>query len=109
MLFPTVEFALFFIIALAISWELHQSLKWHKGFLLAASYLFYGFWDWRYVPLLFLISLIAGWVAQRIQHLEDEALRKRWLIGGIAACLAALVYYKYTGFILKRCFCASFN
>jgi D-alanyl-lipoteichoic acid acyltransferase DltB (MBOAT superfamily) len=100
MLFPTVEFALFFIVALAISWELHRSLEWHKGFLLAASYVFYGFWDWRYVPLLLGISLIAGWVAQRIERTEDPALRKRWLIGGITACLAALVYYKYTGFIL---------
>ncbi|HEX4998194.1 MAG TPA: MBOAT family O-acyltransferase [Terriglobia bacterium] len=104
MLFPTVEFALFFVVALAVAWELYRFPEWHKRFLLVASYVFYGFWNWLYVPLLLVISLIAGWVAQRIERTEDEALRKRWLIRGIAACLAALVYYKYTGFILTTAF-----
>jgi D-alanyl-lipoteichoic acid acyltransferase DltB (MBOAT superfamily) len=101
MLFPTVEFALFFLAALAIAWMLHRSLEWHKGFLLVASYVFYGFWDWRYVPLLAAISLVSGIAAQKIQDTRDAATRKRWLGGGTVACLAALLYYKYTGFLLS--------
>jgi alginate O-acetyltransferase complex protein AlgI len=43
MLFPTVEFGLFFLAVLAIAWAIHRFLEWHKGFLYAASYVFYGF------------------------------------------------------------------
>ena len=100
MLFPTVEFALFFLAVLAIAWTLNPWRRVHNGFLLAASYLFYGFWDWHYVPLLFGISVFSGWVAQRIEAREEAAARKRWLVFGVVGCLSALVYFKYTRFLL---------
>ena len=100
MLFPTVEYAVFFLAVLAVAWALESRPQWHKLFLLGASYLFYGFWSWRYVPLLFLLSLFAALIAQRIQHSEDEAQRKRLLILGVTVCLAVLVYYKYASFVL---------
>jgi len=100
MLFPTVEYAIFFLIVLAVAWALEPRPFWHKLFLLAASYLFYGFWSWRYVPLLFLLSLFAAVVAQGIQQSEDEARRKQLLIVGVAVCLLVLVYYKYTSFLV---------
>jgi D-alanyl-lipoteichoic acid acyltransferase DltB (MBOAT superfamily) len=100
MLFPTVEYALFFLAVLAIAWSLYRFPLYHKSFLLLASYVFYGFWNWSYVPLLFAISLFSGLVAQRIQQSTDKKIRKRWLMGGAAACLATLGYYKYTGFLL---------
>ncbi len=100
MLFPTVEFALFFLAVLAIAWTLNPWRRVHNGFLLAASYLFYGFWDWHYVPLLFGISVFSGWVAQRIESREEAVARKRWLVLGVVGCLSALVYFKYTRFLL---------
>ena len=100
MLFPTVEYAVFFVAVLAISWALAPRLTAHKIFLLAASYLFYGFWSWRYVPLLFLISLFAGLIGQTLQRSSDETTRKRLLIAGVAVCLVVLAYYKYTSFLL---------
>jgi alginate O-acetyltransferase complex protein AlgI len=100
MLFPTVEYAVFFLIVLAIAWALERHPQSHKLFLLAASYVFYGFWSWRYVPLLILISLFAGLVAQTIQHSEDPRRRKQLLILGVTVCLAVLVYYKYASFVL---------
>lgn len=98
MLFPTVEFALFFLAVLLIAWSLHRFNTVHKLFLLAASYIFYGFWDWHYVPLLFLISLFSGIVAQRIQLADSAKARKTWLTIGIVVCLSTLGYYKYTSF-----------
>jgi len=100
MLFPTVEYAVFFLAVLAIAWALESRPREHRLFLLAASYLFYGFWSWRYVPLLFLLSLFAGLIAQRIQHSDDETERKRLLMAGVTVCLAVLVYYKYASFVL---------
>ncbi len=100
MLFPTVEYAVFFLIVLAAAWALESRPQAHKLFLLAASYVFYGFWSWRYVPLLILISLFAGLIAQSIQHTEDPTRRKQLLIVGVTVCLAVLIYYKYASFVL---------
>ncbi len=98
MLFPTVEFALFFLAVLLISWSLHRFNTLHKLFLLLASYVFYGFWDWSYVPLLFGISLFSGLVAQQIQASESPQARKSWLALGVTVCLSTLGYFKYTSF-----------
>jgi len=100
MLFPTVEFALFFLAVLLISWSLYRFNGAHKLFLLAASYVFYGFWSWSYVPLLFGISLLSGLVARRIQACASLQARKLWLTLGVAVCLSTLGYYKYTAFLL---------
>ena len=100
MLFPTVEFALFFLAVLLIAWSLHRWNEPHKLFLLAASYIFYGFWSWSYVPLLFAISLVSGIAAQRIQAASAQKTRKLWLIVGVVICLSTLGYYKYTAFLL---------
>jgi alginate O-acetyltransferase complex protein AlgI len=100
MLFPTVEFALFFLSVLAAAWSLHRYTDLHKAFLLLVSYLFYGFWNWSYVPLLFGLSLFSGWVAQRIQKAESEQQKRFWLIPSVVVCLSTLVYYKYTSFFL---------
>ena len=102
MLFPTVEYALFFLAVLAIAWSLCRFPETHKGFLLLASYVFYGFWNWTYIPLLFGISLFSGLVAQRIQRSRRRWARRLWLTIGVVACLATLGYYKYTGFVLTN-------
>lgn len=98
MLFPTVEFALFFLAVLIAAWGLYRFNTTHKAFLLLASYVFYGFWDWHYVPLLFGISLVSGIAARRIQASEAQKTRKMWLIAGIVICLSTLAYFKYTSF-----------
>jgi D-alanyl-lipoteichoic acid acyltransferase DltB (MBOAT superfamily) len=98
MLFPTVEFGLFFASVMLIAWSLHRFNCLHKLFLLLASYLFYGFWNWSYVPLLFLLSLFSGVIARCIQASSSQRLRKIWLFAGVVVCLATLGYFKYTSF-----------
>lgn len=101
MLFPTVEYALFFMLVLGASWSLAKHLEWQKAFLLIASYVFYGFWNWGLVQLLVYISLFAGLVAQQIQKNKyNKKEKKRWLIFGIVVCLGVLVFYKYTEFLI---------
>jgi D-alanyl-lipoteichoic acid acyltransferase DltB (MBOAT superfamily) len=100
MLFPTVEYALFFLAVLALAWPLAGRLTAHKVFLLAVSYVFYGLWSWRYVPLLMAVSLFAGAMAQGMQRTENERIRKALLVTGAVVCLAVLAYYKYLGFFM---------
>ena len=101
MIFPTVEYGLFFIGVLGVSWALYKHLEWQKMFLLLASYVFYGTWNWAFVQLLVYISLFSGLVAQQIQNHDDNPrARKCWLIFGVVVCLAVLAFYKYTTFAI---------
>jgi D-alanyl-lipoteichoic acid acyltransferase DltB (MBOAT superfamily) len=102
MLFPTVEYALFFLAVLSIAWSLYRFPETRKAFLLLASYVFYGFWNWTYIPLLLAISLFSGLLAQRIQRSRASWARRTWLAAGMVACLATLGYYKYTAFVLSN-------
>src|SRR6478609_11168285 len=90
MLFPTVTFAVFFLIVLPVSWSLmrHQSV-W-RLFILAASFVFYAWWDWRFVFLL----------AASIYRAEAKTAKKTLLGAAVAFDLALLAYFKYTNFFL---------
>ena len=52
MIFPTVQFAAFFVVVLCLSWALMPRQRLWKPFILVASYVFYGYADWRFVALL---------------------------------------------------------
>ena len=52
MLFPTVQFAIFLVVVFLGNWLLMQHPTRWRWFVLAASYYFYGFWDWRFTFLL---------------------------------------------------------
>lgn len=100
MLFPTVEYALFFLAVLCIAWSLYRLPRAHKAFLLLASYAFYGFWNWAYLPLLIGISVVTGVAAKLIQRSTSPRARKGWLVAGVSVNLAALAYFKYASFLL---------
>ncbi len=66
--------------------------------LVIASFFFYGWWDYRYVPLLF-CSICFNYLAGGQIHKGDA--RKGWLIFGVVGNLLLLGYFKYTGFFLE--------
>ncbi len=106
MLFPTVTFAVFMAVVLPLAWRLaprpgrpaSQAVGW-KLFLVAASYVFYGAWDWRFVPLL-MLSTVGNEVAAMGIHLaRDRAARDRWLLGALVGNLGILAWFKYAAFL----------
>lgn len=98
MLFPTVEYALFFLCAFVGAWGLTRRLTAHKWFLLLGSWAFYSFWDWRYLPVLLGLSIAAAFVAQAIEATPDHRARKVMLGVGITAVLLTLAFFKYLAF-----------
>ena len=58
MLFPTITFAFFFLVVYALNWVLMPRLRLWKWFIIAASYVFYGWWDWRLIFLLVCATLV---------------------------------------------------
>ncbi len=100
MLFPTLDFALFFMVVFVVSWELRRRFEARKLVLLGASYFFYGYWDVRFTALLLASSLLNYAAGYLLQRQEDESKRK--LIVGIAVAvnLAVLGFFKYYGFFI---------
>ena len=100
MLFPTVTFAVFFLIVLPVSWSLmrHQSV-W-RLFILAASFVFYAWWDWHFVFLLAASIVVNQALALAIYRAGAPPARKALLAAAVAFDLGLLAYFKYTNFFL---------
>lgn len=100
MLFPTLEFGLFFLIVFSVSWALRWVPISRKFFLVAASYFFYGWWDWRFTGLLFFTTVINYLTGLALGQSERQGLRK-FIVGvSVAINLSVLGFFKYYGFFL---------
>ena len=78
MLFPTIDFAIFFGIVFVGNWLLAPFPKRWRAFILAASYVFYGWWDWRFVFLL-AISTVCTIAGGRLVHAARSDAARRGL------------------------------
>jgi D-alanyl-lipoteichoic acid acyltransferase DltB (MBOAT superfamily) len=101
-LFPTVTFALFFPPVLLGAWLLApRPLRW-KLFLLAASYVFYAWWNWRFCFLIagstVMNQVFAVEIARRRDEVDPTIRYARW--AAVAANLAVLGWFKYYGFFV---------
>jgi D-alanyl-lipoteichoic acid acyltransferase DltB (MBOAT superfamily) len=100
MLFPTVRFAIFFAVVFLGNWLLMQRPRPWRWFILTASYVFYGFWDWRFIGLLGGVTVVNQFFAVRIHGTDSPRARKWHLVAALAADLGLLGYFKYAGFLV---------
>jgi len=97
MLFTSPEFATFLAIVLAAYYVLAHRAQ--NVLLLLASYVFYGWWAWRFLGLLWGSTLVDFVVARLIDRSEGPA-RKRWLLVSIFVNLGFLCVFKYFNFFI---------
>jgi alginate O-acetyltransferase complex protein AlgI len=102
MLFPTITFALFFMVVLPTSWLLMPRRRRWKIFMIAASYFFYGYWDWRFCFLLLGSTLANQLFARLIDGQDDDQRRRWWLIAAVVFNLALLGFFKYYDFFASN-------
>ncbi|HLJ08359.1 MAG TPA: MBOAT family O-acyltransferase [Acidimicrobiia bacterium] len=99
MLFPTIDFALFFLVAFVTSWLLNPYPVAWKLATIALSYFFYSWWDWRFVFLLLAATVLAHLGARGAATRErSPRAAKAWMIGSLVGLLGLLGYFKYYGF-----------
>ncbi|MCU4158054.1 MBOAT family protein [Carboxylicivirga sp. A043] len=98
MLFNSVEFAIFLPIVFAIYWRLKNSTKAQNILILVASYLFYGWWDWRFLSLIAFSTLIDYIVGIQLQKTEKRKQRRNWLLLSLLVNLGFLGFFKYYNF-----------
>jgi D-alanyl-lipoteichoic acid acyltransferase DltB (MBOAT superfamily) len=99
-LFPTATFAIFFLIVMPLSWLLMPRGERWRAFIIAASFVFYAGWDWRFC---FLLAFSIVWnhvFALAIHARRDEQARKWLLAIALAGNLGLLGYFKYYDFFV---------
>jgi len=102
MLFNSLEFFLFLPLIFILYWFVFQrNLKLQNALVLAASYVFYGWWDWRFLLLIFISSWVDFICGQRIEDSDDDRVRKRWMYLSVAVNLGMLGFFKYFNFFVE--------
>ena len=99
MLFTSFEFFVFLPVVFALYWLLQRQLRWQNLLVVAASYLFYGWWDWRFLLLIAFTSACSYWSGLLI---GSGRHRKTALWGNIIVNLAILGLFKYYDFFAKE-------
>lgn len=98
MLFNSLSFFGFIAIILVIYPRLR--LRGQNIFLLIASYVFYGYWDWRFIFFLFTSTVVDFWVGTRLDATSSQRDRKLLLLFSIGVNLGILGFFKYFNFFI---------
>jgi len=103
MIFTDVKFWWFFAVVCALvlaNHRLWRSVKVQNVLLLIASYYFYAQWDWRFLSLI-IISTLVDYVAG-MKMISDASHRKRWLLFSLCTNLGILGFFKYFDFFVTE-------
>ncbi|MEO2105520.1 MAG: MBOAT family protein, partial [Actinomycetota bacterium] len=100
MLFPTIDFAVFFVVVLTGSWLLMPRRGEWKFFVLVASYVFYGWWNPRFCLLLAGVTLVNHFGGTAVSRLPVGRARSLVLALTVVADLGVLGFFKYYGFFV---------
>ena len=99
MLFVELRFFFFAALVFAVYWLL-RSNQWRKLWLLAASYLFYGAWDWRFLGLIAFSTGLDYALARQIEQAGSPRVRRALVTASVIVNLGVLGLFKYFNFFL---------
>ena len=103
MLFNSIDFAIFLPIVFLLYWFVaNKNLKLQNLLIVVASYVFYGWWDWRFLSLILFSTLIDYSVGIRLSKEENISKRKVLLWISILVNLGFLGFFKYYNFFLDN-------
>lgn len=100
MTFTTLTFLAFFGVVFSLHWTCRGRAQ-QNLVLLVASYLFYAAWDWRFLGLLCLSTIVDWTLARQIRLETDRASAKRWIAASVAMNLGFLGIFKYFNFFAE--------
>lgn len=100
MIFTEPRFLVFFALVFGVYWTLRGNAP-RKLVLLAASYLFYAAWDWRFLSLILISTAVDYTAGLAIAGAADQRVRRRWLLASLVSNLGILGFFKYFNFFLE--------
>jgi D-alanyl-lipoteichoic acid acyltransferase DltB (MBOAT superfamily) len=109
MLFNSIDFAVFLPLVFLIYWFATQgNIKKQNILLVVASYIFYGWWDWRFLSLIFFSTVVDFLIGRRLGKESNHRKRKGLLLLSLIVNLGFLGFFKYYNFFLDN-FIAAFS
>ncbi|SFT92663.1 D-alanyl-lipoteichoic acid acyltransferase DltB, MBOAT superfamily [Algoriphagus locisalis] len=103
MLFNSLDFAVFLPVVFVLYWfVLDKSLKSQNLLIVMSSYLFYGWWDWRFLGLIAFSTLVDYVVGIQLDKSEDGLRRKALLLLSLSVNIGLLGFFKYYNFFLDN-------
>ena len=102
MLFSSLEFAIFLPVVFALYWFVcNRNLRLQNFLLLVASYVFYGWWDWRFLSLIVFSSFVDYLVGIQMGKEKSPGKKRLYLMVSILVNLGFLGFFKYYNFFLE--------
>jgi D-alanyl-lipoteichoic acid acyltransferase DltB (MBOAT superfamily) len=109
MLFNSLDFAIFLPIVFVLYWFVtNKNLKLQNLLVVIASYVFYAWWDWRFLSLVIISTLVDYIVGLGLSHEKGKNKRKALLAASIIINIGILGFFKYYNFFLEN-FIAAFS
>ena len=109
MFFNSLDFAVFLPIVFLLYWLVtNKNLKLQNALIVAASYIFYGWWDWRFLSLILFSSVVDFFVGKGLKKSENSKQRKLLLWTSILVNIGFLGFFKYYNFFIDN-FVAAFS
>jgi len=103
MLFNSIDFAIFLPIVFILYWFVtNKNLKLQNFLIVVASYLFYGWWDWRFLSLILFSTIVDYSIGRKLLNEENKYKRKILLWTSILVNLGFLGFFKYYNFFLDN-------
>ncbi len=101
MLFNSFVFLFGFLPAVMLGWWALRPKNLRLAFLTIASWFFYAWWDWRFLPVMLTTTTVDYVAALAIANTDDKRRRRLLLIGSLTVNLSLLGYFKYAGFFFN--------
>ena len=103
MLFNSIDFAIFLPIVFILYWfVVNKNLKLQNLLIIVSSYIFYGWWDWRFLSLILFSTIVDYSVGYFLKNEENKARRKALLLTSILVNLGFLGFFKYYNFFIEN-------
>ncbi|WP_298900163.1 MBOAT family O-acyltransferase [uncultured Psychroserpens sp.] len=103
MLFNSIDFAVFLPIVFILYWFVtNKNLKSQNLLIVLASYLFYGWWDWRFLSLILTSTLVDYFIGISLSKQENATKRKLLLWTSIFVNIGFLGFFKYYNFFVDN-------
>ncbi|OGU58760.1 MAG: acyltransferase [Ignavibacteria bacterium GWF2_33_9] len=103
MLFNSLDFAIFLPIFFVLYWFVFsRNLRLQNLLIVISSYIFYGWWDWRFLSLIVISTLIDFFVGLSLKNENSTKKRKFFLSLSIIGNLGMLGFFKYFNFFLDN-------
>ena len=103
MSFNSFEFLILVITFFFLYWKVFQkSLRLQNVLVLVASYYFYGSWDWRFLSLLLLSTVLDFFLALKIQNAKNKEVKRFLITLSILVNLGILFVFKYFNFFIEN-------